>query len=76
MKENIEINGIRDSDILDFLERFNLLETFNNGQLKCNCCGEVITMKNIGGFFIQNSKLFAFCDQVECLDYGVLNYGH
>lgn len=75
MKENIEIKGIRDSDIKNFLSKYNLLNDFANSRIVCKCCNEIVTMENLGGFLIENGKLIVLCDLSECLDYGVKNYG-
>lgn len=74
MKEKIEINGIRDSDINKFLSKYDLLDDFVSGKIGCNCCGEIITMENLGGFLVKNEKLIVLCNISECLDYGVKKY--
>ncbi len=70
MRENIEIKGIRDSDIDAFLEKFGELENFIQGKIKCNCCAEPISMANLGGFIIKNNRLVIFCNHTDCLEYG------
>ncbi len=75
MKEEIELNAIRDSDIDSFLSKYDLLEKYISGQIHCVCCDEVITKNNLGGFFIKDGQVLMFCNLTECLDSAVNNHG-
>ena len=75
MKEKIEINGIRDSEIDSLLEKFSLKEQFDSGQLKCECCDNLLTKENLGGFILKNKKLLVVCNLTECIEFLTRQHG-
>jgi len=74
MQNYLNINGIKDSDIKEFINKYSDLISFENGTIKCKCCDEVVSMKNLGGFIVDKKKLLFFCNSNECLNYAVENY--
>lgn len=70
-KNKIEISAILDTDIENLLKETNQFEDFINGKLKCRCCGETLTVENIGIILPvnvdSNLSLEFYCENVLCL---------
>jgi hypothetical protein len=62
-----EVNALLDSDLPAFLEANGLLVSFNEGRLKCHCCGRVIHQGNIHVVFMKRGQLAFCCDVAACI---------
>ncbi|MBU3918841.1 hypothetical protein KKC63_02975 [Patescibacteria group bacterium] len=59
-----EIQAIYDDDLPQFLANLGLKENFDNGKIKCEFCGDIITIENFFGIF-SNGKTIKFCCKKE-----------
>lgn len=59
-----EIQTIYDEDLPQFLAQLGLKEEFDNSKIKCEFCGDTITMENFFGIF-SDSKEIKFCCKKE-----------
>lgn len=67
MKNRIEIPAIHDKDLEVLLKELKLLSQVENEELKCSVCGDLITMKNIGGIIPEMNSVRIICDNSECI---------
>lgn len=69
--KKVKISAVLDTDIENLLKETKQYEDFINGVLKCKCCGNVLTIENIGIIVPDNStgvlRLEFYCDNVLCL---------
>jgi len=66
MQEKVKIKAVHDDDLKSFLEKLNLLEPMQNGELKCSFCEIPLSFNNFGGVFKENGQLKPFCQKTEC----------
>jgi len=71
MKKEQKIKAVLENDIEDLLKHSNQYEKFINGELKCENCGKIMTVENIGIMIphkIIKSMIFSFyCDDFVCI---------
>ena len=65
MKE--KIFAIANDNLTSILEGLNLLDSLESNSLKCNICGETLTLENIGCLYPLNKKIFLCCDKISCI---------
>ncbi len=68
MREKVEVSAIRDRDLRNILQRYNLSEMMDKGQLTCKSCLQILTWANIGALLIKDVGLVLFCNLPECID--------
>ncbi len=65
-KEKVKIKAVYDKDLINFLKKIDLLEKIKNKEIKCEFCGDVITLENFKGVFKKNNQLKVFCEKKLC----------
>lgn len=61
-----EIQGIYDADLPKLLADLGLKEDFDDGKIKCDFCGEIITLENFFGIFSDGEKIKFSCNKEIC----------
>ncbi|MCD6097592.1 hypothetical protein J7K18_01745 [bacterium] len=61
------LKAIYDEELEEFLEKIGLLEDIRSGMVKCEGCGEIITLDNFGAVSRRNGKLVVFCNSPKCV---------
>lgn len=62
-----DLEAVHSQDLKALLEKWGYLPDFQNGKLKCNMCGDVLSEKNFGAIFSKNNKILFSCSKLECL---------
>jgi len=66
--EKKELKAIHMTDLSKLLESLNLLDDFNNEEIKCSICNDVITNSNIGSVKKLEDGILFTCNKVSCYD--------
>jgi len=67
MKTKKEIEAIYDQDLPKLFANLGIADDFTEGKLHCMCCGEVITLNNIGAISTENGEINFCCSDLLCL---------
>ena len=72
MRREEIINAIMDKDLNKILIQTEQYEDFINGNLKCECCGNKITIDNISTLVPYETdegiKLKFYCNKIDCVN--------
>lgn len=73
MKEKKQIvNAIMSNDLIRILNQTGQYEELINGNIKCECCGRVISVNNISTLIPYKDgdtiKLKFYCDNIDCVN--------
>lgn len=68
MKENVELPAIKDNELRIVLDKFNLSEKIDRGEILCASCEKIIQWENIGALLVNNATLVIYCDSPECIE--------
>ena len=72
MRKQQIVNAIMDKDLKQILIQTGQYEDFINGNLKCECCGNKITIDNISTVVPYETdegiKLKIYCNKIECVN--------
>lgn len=72
MRKQQTVNAIMDKDLKQILIQTGQYEDFINRNLKCECCGKIITIDNISTlvpYETENGiKLKFFCNNIDCVN--------
>lgn len=60
------LHAVYDDDLRKLLENLGVLDQFDNGQMICKFCGEVITENNLSAVFPDNGEVAIVCDKLDC----------
>lgn len=66
--EKKKLNAIYEKDIKEFLKSIGILQDIENKKVKCNFCGEVITIDNIAAVYPENNEVSVCCDKLDCYE--------
>jgi len=61
-----EIQTIYDEDLPKLLADLGLKEDFDNGKIKCDFCGIVITLDNFFSIFSDGKRIKFSCNKENC----------
>jgi len=61
-----EIQAIYSEDLPKLLTGLGLKEDFDNGKIKCEFCGETITLENFFSIFSDGEKIKFTCNKEDC----------
>ena len=61
-----EIQAIYDEDLPKLLTGLGLKEDFDNGKIKCEFCGDIITLENFFSIFSDGEKIKFSCKKEDC----------
>jgi hypothetical protein len=61
------IPAIHDDQLVSVLDNIGLLKPLERGELGCVFCGLPVTLQNLAGLVLRDSKVRAFCNNAECL---------
>ena len=64
--QNKEIKAIHIADLTDLLKKYDQLENFNNGNVRCQICSDAISSMNIGSIKLVNKKFAFICSKTYC----------
>lgn len=62
-----QIFAVHKRKLKEFLERLELLELLQNGELKCAICDTTISFDNIGLIIPSGDKILVCCSGAECM---------
>jgi len=68
MNKKINIPAVHDDDIRNILNRFDMAEKIDKGEVLCCNCTSKITWDNLSAFKIKDDSLICFCDNLECIE--------
>jgi hypothetical protein len=63
-----EIRAIYEEDLDSFLEKIELLEPLNKGELLCAVCNEKITRENFKFVFVESDDIKICCNKTGCYE--------
>jgi len=67
-KEKVKVNLLFEEGLKDFLEKYNLLQQFEDKKIFCKNCGKIITTDNLGFVEVMKNEVFFICDDVNCAE--------
>jgi hypothetical protein len=62
-----QILAVHKRKLKQFLEKLELLEPLQKGELKCAICGITISFDNIGLIIPSGDKILVCCSGAECM---------
>lgn len=65
--QRLDMKAVHENDLKAFLERNGLYESFQAGERRCHCCGEVVSMQNLGAMLSVKREVQFICNKFECL---------
>ena len=65
--QRLDMKAVHENDLKAFLERNGLYESFQAGERRCHCCGEVVSVQNLGAMISVRGEAQFICNKVECL---------
>jgi hypothetical protein len=68
MYDKINIPAIHDDDLKAVLERYDLLEKVQSGEITCHLCNDTITWENIYGIFLEENTPKLVCSSANCVE--------
>ncbi len=68
MTEEIQVQAIRDRDLHSILERYEMFDSMEHGNLTCTSCTTVLTWENLGAILVKGGSLVLCCTLSECID--------
>ena len=66
--QNKEIKAVHIADLDNLLKKYDQLQDFHNGEIRCQICSNEITPKNVGSMKLTNNKFLFFCNNASCCD--------
>ena len=70
-----EIKVVHIADLNNLLKKYDQLQEYSSGNMKCHICSIVITPTNAGSIKLVNGKFVFACNQISCYDQIVKNIG-
>ncbi len=67
MKEKINI--LHNTEVEQFFKKIGMLTELNNGEIRCEECGNIITLNNFRLVFKENNELKFLCNKELCFQY-------
>lgn len=67
MKPKKEVDVIHKHDLEILLQNLGLLDSFRDGKIKCQFCGDILRDDNFGAVYPEQNKIFFSCSKLECL---------
>lgn len=64
--EDKEIKAVHITDLEKLLLKYEQLDDFNKGQIKCQVCSDIVSMNNVGSIQLLNNKLRFTCNKISC----------
>lgn len=64
-----KVLAVHENDIEMMITNLNLNEDIKNGEIKCDICGEIIDLNNIGALVKIEGTIKFICDKSICLSY-------
>ncbi len=65
---NKEIKAIYEGDLDRFLDKLELLELLEKGELVCAVCNEKITRDNFRFIFSEDNEIKVCCSSIQCYE--------
>jgi hypothetical protein len=69
MRQKIEIPAIHETDLRNILDKFNLSEKIDKGEIRCALCNKQISWENLFAIKILNGSPILFCDEPNCIEF-------
>lgn len=64
----LDVNAIHEKDLQGFLEKLGLSKQFQEGQIKCYVCGDVLSLENLGAILSVKGEARFVCTKPECYE--------
>lgn len=61
-----EIKAVHIADLSNLLKKYNQLQDFDSGNVKCYVCSDVITLENAGSVKHKGGRLYLTCNKTSC----------
>ena len=71
--QNKEIKAVHIADLNNLLKKYDQLQDYSSGNMKCHVCSIVISPTNVGSIKLVNGKFVFACDQMSCYNQIVKN---
>ena len=68
-----EIKAVHVTDLWDLLKKYDQLEDFDSGNIKCHICSDEISSINVGSMKLVNERFVFACNKASCYDQIVKN---
>lgn len=68
MKKRLNIKAILDSDMDKILNQIGMIESIEDGKVKCAFCNKNISRENIAGIFTEKKQIRFCCNSIECYE--------
>lgn len=62
-----DINAVYDTELMELLQKLNLLEKLNSGQLKCKFTDTIITLDNLHSIFPESGDIKVVSNKPEAV---------
>jgi hypothetical protein len=66
-KKKKEVKAVYDEDVEEYLANLGVINNIKEGDRRCDCCGDKINIKNLGGIKKMNGELNLFCEKIPCI---------
>ena len=63
-----KIKGVYKDDFPELLKSLGIYEQITLGKMKCEYCGDTLTLENIQALIPQRGKIIVVCSNKECLN--------
>ena len=63
-----EIKAVHVADLTNLLQKYEQLENFKNGDIKCYICSGGISLTNVGSMKLVSNKFVFTCNKIHCYD--------
>lgn len=60
------LRAVHDDDLVGLLEKLDLKEQFDRGELRCRFCEDVISWDNLHALFPESGTIRVVCDKKDC----------
>ena len=67
-KDKESINLIYENDLRELFTRLNILREFEEENLKCNFCDEVLNYENFHSIFPREGRIEYSCNKLDCIE--------
>jgi hypothetical protein len=66
-QEKKQVNAVHEKDLIGLLERLGIKEKFENNELRCKFCEEVVNIENIYSVLPESESVNLICDKPKCI---------
>lgn len=68
LRKRQQLRAVHDNDLEAFLESLGMLEAVKSGHSRCEVCGQLATLQNLGAVLPIGNRVGLSCDSESCLE--------